>query len=354
LVTAAYLLARTLALKGFSHPQAHISWLTVVLTWPSLLLFYLKLLFWPVGLSPFYGLEYVEHPTLQNVLLPALVLFGVALGLWKWASCSRPVALAIPWLVFPILPVLNVQVFGNGNFAHNRYLYLPSVGFAILAAAALKKLGAGRKLVAGFPASQAAVAVGLALVMALAINLEDGYYASDAAFYSYAYGKMRNPDPVISMDYANTLAEQGSTERAAEIYRQVIAAQPGMGNAYFNLGYMYYQAGQPEPAAQYLAQAVARDPAQPGAAFYLGLADLKLNRLDEAEANVRHAVALAPAAPNYHFALGIVLKVKGNFPGALAEFKQELELNPAQQAAAQQIGEIEKSGAPAAGLRGHQ
>ena len=79
-----------------------------------------------------------------------------------------------------------------------------------------------------------------------------------------------------------------------------------------------------------------------GAVFYLGLTDLKLNRMDEAEANLRRAIVLAPTTPNYHFVLGMVLRVKGNWIGALAEFTKELELNPGHQAAAQQAAEIQR------------
>jgi tetratricopeptide (TPR) repeat protein len=105
---------------------------------------------------------------------------------------------------------------------------------------------------------------------------------------------------------------------------------------------MYYQRGEFDLARQYLSKAAAGDPTQAAAFFYLGLTDLKLNRMEEAEANVRCAIALAPMTPNYHFALGIVLKVKGNSAGALAEFSKELELNPAHQAAAQQVTEIQR------------
>jgi len=183
--------------------------------------------------------------------------------------------------------------------------------------------------------------------MGFAIHVEGRYYASDAVFYSYAYSQGGNNDPVIGTDYANTLAEQGDFGHAAEIYRKVIQAHPDMWSAYFNLGYMYYQMGALDLAGQYLSRAAAGDPTNAGAVFYLGLADLKLNRMDEAEANLRHAIVLAPSTPNYHFALGMVLKVKGNWPGALAEFKKELELNPGHQAAAQQAGIV------AAGLPRH-
>jgi tetratricopeptide (TPR) repeat protein len=153
---------------------------------------------------------------------------------------------------------------------------------------------------------------------------------------------MGNKDPVIGMDYANTLAEQGDFEHAAAIYQELIQAHPDMWDACFNLGYMYYQMGQLDSAVLYLERAAAGDPTRAGAVFYLGLADLKLNRMDEAQANLQRAIALAPTTPNYHFALGMVLKLKGNGRGAIAEFTRELELNPGHQAAAQQAAEIQR------------
>jgi len=340
LLTVVYVIIRIVALRGFSHPVARISWLTVSLTWPSLLVFYLRLLFWPVRLSPFYGLQFVFRPTIWNTVLPLLTLLLVAVALRKWAARSRPVALAIPWLVFPVLPVLDVQVFGDGNFAHNRYLYLSSVGFAMLMAAALRRLKFGRPLLGGVPSSQVWASVFLLLLFGFAVQVEDRCYANDAAFYSYAYARMGNHDPIIGMDYANTLAEQGDYDHAAKIYQGLIEAHPTMWNAYFNLGYMYYQEGQLAGAVRYLQPAASADPPRAAARFYLGLADFKMNRIDEAEANLRSAIALEPTAPNYHFALGVVLKVRGNLPAALTEFDRELELNPAHQAAAKQAAEI--------------
>jgi protein O-mannosyl-transferase len=344
-LTALYVVIRTAVLRGFSHPIAHISWLTMALTWPSLLLFYLKLLVWPVRLSPFYGLQFVTYPTMRNTLLPALALLLVALALWKWTLRSRSVALAIPWLVFPVLPVLNVQVFANGNFAHNRYLYLPSVGFAMLVAAAIRQLRFGKPRFGAVPSSQVWVCLGVGLLLGFAIQFEDRCYANDAVFYSYASARLGNQDPIIGMDYANTLAEQGDLNRAAEIYRGLIRAHPDMWDAYFNVGYMYYQAGQSAAAVPYLARAAGADPPHAAAVFYLGLADFKLNRQSEAETNLRRAIALAPTAPNYHFALGMVLEVRGKWAEAAEAFREELALNPAHQAAAQQAAEIQRRSA---------
>jgi hypothetical protein len=338
-VAVAYLMVRMVALKGFAHPITRISWLTVALTWPSLLLFYLKLLVWPVVL-PFYGLRFVTHPTFWNVILPGLTLLLVALGVRTWAARARPVALTIPWLVVPILPVLNIQMLGNANFAHNRYLYLPSVGFSMLVAAALSRIKGRSSLVGGIPHVQLGACLALGLAFTFAIQVEDRYYSSDAAFYSFAFAHA--DDAVIAMDYANTLAEQGDSAHASNIYRRLIQAHPDMWNAYFNYGYMLYRLGDLDPAVFYLSRTAGGDPRNAGAIFYLGLADFKLNRLGEAEAALRRAIALAPNAPDYHFALGMVLRVRGDSSGAMAEFSTELALHPGSQAAAQQVADIKE------------
>jgi hypothetical protein len=338
LLTILYLVVRMVALKGFSHPAAQISWLTMVLTWPSLILFYCKLLLWPVHLSPFYGLEYVVHPGFMNTIFPAVILLIGAFALKKWLSGWRPGGLAMLWWVCPLLPVLDVQVFGDKNFAHNRYLYLPSVGFSIFAALVLSSVRWRRVGVLAPRQLQLWTYAALALLMGFAIQLEDRYYASDLAFYSFAFA--RSEDSVVGMDFANVLAEQGNFSQAREVFLKLIRAHPQMWNAYFNLGYMYYQTGQFTLALDCLSRAAIGEPTNPQAVLYRGLANFKLGRIAAAEQDLRRAISLAPAAANYHFALGMVLRVKGDWSQALDQFLKELELNPHHQAAAQEAAEM--------------
>lgn len=341
MLTAVYLMVRMLALKGIWQHAAQMSWPAMVRAWPGILALYGKLLIWPVGTSPFYYFPYLSHPTLSTSVSLAVILLMAALALWLWASRSRPVAFAIPWLILPLLPVLNLRVLGYGNLVHNRYLYLPSVGFAVLLIAALRKIKVGRPILGGIPSSQVWVVLTLTLLLAFAIQVEDRFYANDAAFYGYACAHMGSPDPLIRMDYANALAEQGDSQQAATIYGELTQTHPDMWGAFYNYGYLLYRSGQLDPAAQMLSRAAAGDPTNAAAFFYLGLTQLKLRHLDEAEADIRRAVVLAPAAPNYHFALGMVLKLRGNRSEAMAEFARELEVSPGNQDAAQQAAEIQ-------------
>jgi 4-amino-4-deoxy-L-arabinose transferase-like glycosyltransferase len=142
-ITALYLLARSLALRGMVRTITPISFRTMILTWPSLLWFYLKLLVYPAGLSPFYDVGYVTRPGPRDFVLPLTGVLAAAALLWLWARRSparaRTIAFACALLVLPLLPALYIRVFNYDDYAHDRYLYLPSVGFVILCALAVRQ-----------------------------------------------------------------------------------------------------------------------------------------------------------------------------------------------------------------------
>jgi len=51
---------------------------------------------------------------------------------------SAPAACA--WLLFPLAPVLLFSLFPANDMAHDRYLYIPSIGVALFLAIALRVL----------------------------------------------------------------------------------------------------------------------------------------------------------------------------------------------------------------------
>jgi tetratricopeptide (TPR) repeat protein len=341
-LTIPYLIARFFALKGLQNPLATLPVITTVSTWPSLLWLYLRHLFWPAGLCPFYDLTYVDHPGFHNVMLPAIPVALASLTLAWWATRSSRVALASMWLVLPLLPVLNVQVFGNGQFAHDRYLYMPSVGFSMLVALALRRLPAGRARLLGQPALQVALILVLACALGLSTASQNIYYANHTTFYLHSSAEAPNND-AIKTNLAGLLSEGGHYEEAVRIYEQVIARNPDAGFLNYDLGYTYYRMGKLEEAEYYLARATQLWPNWPTSFFYLGLTQFKMGHLEDAALNLRRALAITPYADNYHFALGLVLKMQGNLAGALAEFRAELAFNPEHAEARQQVAEIENA-----------
>jgi len=341
-LTAPYFVARYLVLKGFQHPSVNLPFVTTISTWPSLLWLYLRHVFWPVGLHPFYDLTYVVHPGLRNAVLPAVpVALAILLLAW-WAKRSVQVALASLWLVLPILPTLNVQIFGNGFFAHDRYLYLPSAGISILAALALRRLKTGKSRLLGQPALQVALLLVIACALGQSTAAQSGYYATHATYYANSYAVAPDND-AAKTNLAGLLGEQGHYAEAVDIYLEVLKRNPDPGFVVYDLGYAYYQMGKLEEAEYYLTQAAESMPFPAAAYFCLGLTQFKMGHLEDAVRNLRRAVAISRYTDNYHFALGMVLKTQGNLPGALQEFQAELALNPRHSEARKQSTEIEEA-----------
>jgi tetratricopeptide (TPR) repeat protein len=312
----------------------------LVFTWPSLIAFWIRHLIWPAGLSTFYDFPAVAHPTLTNFILPAIFDAVVGIALIICARCSRHVAFFTVWMVLPLLPLLNLRVFVANDFAHDRYLYLPSVGFAVLLAILLKKGCIGRPRWVGV--SIALLLTGVCLTSALAYGTitESSYFSDNLTFYAHNLAKApHNPD--AESNYATVLAEGGMYGPALEKFADVVRYHPNYWAAIYNLGFTYYKMGRMPEAEQYFTQAIRTNPNKPDEYFYLGMTLFKSGRLAEAIARVRQAIAIRPNGYAYHFALGVMLKTQGDLAGALREFRQELSNYPAEQAAAGQVTEVE-------------
>jgi tetratricopeptide (TPR) repeat protein len=340
LLVVLYVPVRTYALKGFSHAETPLSNEQLVFTWPSLICFWIRHLIWPVGLSTFYNFPAIAHPTLKNFTVPGIFDVCVGGALLVGVRRSRTAAFAAAWLVLPLIPLLDLRVFVADDFAHDRYLYLPSVGLAILIALVLKKVCGGAPQWRGIPASLLAAALCLAAVLSFATVTQSFYFRDNLAFYAYNHA-MAPHNPAAESNYATILAERGLYGPALEKFYDVVNHNPNYWTAIYDLGLTYYKMGNLPEAERYLLEAIRINPHKADEHFYLGVTRFKSGRTDEAIASVQRAIAIDPTGFAYHFALGVMLESRGDLTGALQEFKEELALDPEQQAAAAQIKEIE-------------
>ncbi|MDR3674425.1 MAG: tetratricopeptide repeat protein [Acidobacteriota bacterium] len=341
LIIVIYVPARIHALKGFSHAITPLSTAQLVFTWPSLIAFWVCHLIWPAGLSTFYDFPAVTHPTVRSFLLPAIFDVLVGLALLACARRSRKVAFFAVWLVLPLIPLLNLRVFVANDFAHDRYLYLPSVGFAVLIAMLLKKMCWGPPRWLGIPTSLFVAGLCLATALSYGTVTESSYFRDNLTFYAYNLSKApHNPD--AECNYATVLAEGGMYGPALERFTDVVNHNPNNWTAIYDLAFTYYKMGNMPEAERYFLQSIRLNPNKPDQYFYLGMARFKSGRTAEAIDPVRQAIVIRPNGFAYHFALGVMLKTLGDLPGALQEFKMELANNPGEQAAAAQVDEIEK------------
>ena len=339
-LTAVYLMARSLALHGLGRTLAAAPWTTVVLTWPSLVWFYLWHLVWPMNLSPNYGLSYVTAPGWADFWLPLALLAMAAAGLCWWSRSSRIVALSSVWMALSILPVLNITVFSQGDFAHDRYLYLPSVGFAVLAACAIRTVRKARVV-------QYALVALIGCVYTYGLLEQSRYWADSLSLYRR--GVSTAPQ---NFWVKNNLGEElFHAHRPAEAVPLLERSLDGTGSSRtaFVLGLCRLELKDLTRAESTFRLAMELQESDPYPHLGLGLVWFSQGKLPEAEAEVRHAMEMDPLntqRQNYHFHLGRILKAQGRLPEAVAEFRRELLVNPA---LAQARAELTAAEAPAAG-----
>ena len=337
LLTLLYGVARYIVFGGLPAPVSQVSLRTMALTWPAVLSFYIRKLVWPVNLSLFYDMFYVTSASFGQFWLPLLVV-AVPLGLV--AACARrnrAAWIALLWIMLTILPALNFQAFQWREIAHDRYLYLPSVGFAMLLAIAIRRIPATTRRLLGGPPLQVACGLVLAIGLGGSTVYQSAVWGSPLALYNHA--ATIAPDNVSAVsNLAAEMRAHGRLDESIELWGRVVRLSPNRGEGWYQLGFTLYRAGRYREAEGGLVRATELASRDPINFYLLGLNRIQMQQPRAAEAALRQAIALQPSGLGFHLALGSVLETLGDQQAALAEFRQELQYHPENQVAQKKLG----------------
>ncbi|MGH9524080.1 MAG: tetratricopeptide repeat protein [Terriglobales bacterium] len=337
LVTVPYLLLRASALHGVAHRTVDIPLSISFYTMPSVLWFYVRHLLAPLRLSAFYDTPYITHVSWKYFLAPLtamVVTLAVIAAAW-WKSRSPLVAFAAAWIFVPLLPVLDLSLLPMGDFVHDRYLYLPLIGFALLAGLAFEALD--RRKLAGVP-------LGTTAVIVIVIALTAGTIAQSLPWRDdiplYQHGMRIAPlNDLPRNKLAATYVARGMYEQGIDAYKFVLANDPEYWYANYRMGYAQHMLGRYDAAQSFLEKAATENGA-PDVLYYLGLNATKLKRYEMAEQALARAIERNPQAPGYEFALGVALKEDGKLDPALQIFLSELKRDPNDAGARAQVEEL--------------
>jgi hypothetical protein len=339
IVLVAYMVVRhqvikpTAAAVVYRHPTYTLDYLW---TAPQAIIWYVRHLVFPTGLSVEYVWSAVKHPTLVSFVLPAVaVLIGLAISAWL---CRRSVAavLLLLWFVLTLAPPVVVAPMVD---VHDRYLYLACYPFCALLAWGILRL---RKLHTFAPAALALTVSCLFLISSwhelqywecdrslwtrvVAISPSHiggrvqvaGFYYQDGDFphalAAIDEGLRYHPDsPGLWLTRANFLNGEKRIEEARADYLRVLRAT--------------------EPAAdEPLTGTLLRS--RYTAAYELARLEITARNYNAAERYARIAIALNPSGPNFHTTLAAALKRQGKDSEARAEGEFEMRQAQARRAA---------------------
>jgi len=251
-VTLAYVLLRKHALlhsTGQFDPNHGV--LDVARTLPLVLSIYLRQLLVPLGITGLYYTPYVTSATFSQIAIPVALLAAVLAGLWYWNRREKNsiVAFAGLWLLIGLAPALYLRNFGNGDFVRDRYMYLPSIGFAILAALALRRLPSIKQYSA--PAVQACAVLILCGGYACASVAQQVYWGNDLLLL--VRGQSLYPgNPYAVAGLAKEYSQRGAHDKAIALAQSVVRDHPEYGYGPLALAEAYIRAGRYEEGRVWL------------------------------------------------------------------------------------------------------
>jgi len=253
-VTLAYALLRRHALlhtTGQSNPDHGM--IDVARTLPLVMSIYLRQLLVPLGITGLYYTPYVTGAgaIFSQVVAPAAVLGAALLGLWYWnrRAGNSIVAFAGWWLLVGLAPALYLRNFSNGDFVRDRYMYLPSIGFAILAAMGLRRLPS----IKGWSVQTVQTCAVLVLCggYACASIAQQVYWANDLMVL--LRGQSLYPgNPYTMVGLAKEYSKGGANDRAIELSEAVVRDHPEYGYGPLTLAEVYIHAGRFEEGRVWL------------------------------------------------------------------------------------------------------
>ncbi|MBS1792471.1 MAG: hypothetical protein JSS81_01385 [Acidobacteria bacterium] len=225
-LAAIYFLARWAALGAISLPPdgGGVPLTQTLLTLPSIFVFYLRQILFPLWLGPNYPLRPVETVELLRFGLPLFVALAAAALFALLARRSFAQKFGFALFGLTLLPAMNATAFPVEQLVHDRYLYLPLLGFLWLTIPYFEQL-AGKLAPASKNTAPAVIAVLLALPLGWQTFLYNRVWSTDFSLWSEAVTV--DPQSAFNwLQYAAALSEKGRIDEAVAAYNNSIDIRP--------------------------------------------------------------------------------------------------------------------------------
>ena len=299
---------------------------------------YSALLLLPVRLSADYSFNQI--PVL-GTLFNGWALFGVIIALLTIAAGiiaagrSREVFFGILMLGLPYLVISNI-FYTVGTIMGERLLYIPSLGFAILAAWGVDRLFSDR-----LKMRKAAILMitGVTILYGgRTLVRNPDWKNNDAIFTKTAQA---SPNSVkTAYNYALVLNNTGRFAESIDWYRHAVAIWPGHYNAWFNLGNTLSRVGRFEESAAAYHKAIELMPEDTGTLHNLALTYRRMKQPEKAIETFEKLLQLTPGDISVRTNIGATWAESGAYDKALAVFESIAEDNPRDAGTLANIGNL--------------
>ncbi|MCL4456104.1 MAG: tetratricopeptide repeat protein [Nitrospirae bacterium] len=147
-----------------------------------------------------------------------------------------------------------------------------------------------------------------------------------ALTFSFASVVFAQQEKAVSLyNEAVKLFDEGSIDKAVEVIKEAINADPNYSEAYDRLGYILLKKGQLDDAINAFNSALKINPRMRTSKTGIGLALMKKGDLKGAESILKDALILNPYPSMTHYVLGLVYEKLNDYEKAIAHFKEGIK-----------------------------
>ncbi|PYP89185.1 MAG: hypothetical protein DMF61_04255 [Blastocatellia bacterium AA13] len=266
-----------------------------LLTLPVLINRYAGMMLAPLGLSSFYTFPYVRFATIGSFWSPFVVVaFATAIlavGCRKWPELR----LATLWMVLPLLPHLNTLGHSSEELIQDHYLYLPLMGYGLLAASVL-----GRLCLRLSPAFARRAMTTLAAILIAVLGVMTAQHNRLWQNQNLLWAEAAAHAPrsrIIHLELGELAELRNDLELAEHEYHVVLAINGEVLDGLNNLAFVEAKQNRWAEATENFEHIVLLSPEKPLAHFNLAISYSAEKRYDEAQRELQTAVDLDPSGP---------------------------------------------------------
>lgn len=252
---------------------------------------WLRLLVWPAHLRGDYSPAIINPATGWGwpQALGALILVGLVLIAWLLRRKAPATLFGFLWLAAAIFPVSNILV-PTGIALAERTLFLPSVGFLLMAGGVGSVLGGPRQERHRIQMALATVTI----LFVVAGVVRSGLRHRDWRDHTWFWARTVERDAPLSyrahLAFASILYSAGREARSIQHYHTAMALYPRGWWVHNQLANRFRLRGHCDPALELYAQSLRIEPGQSGARASRIACLLHLGRYDEAAAEADAAL----------------------------------------------------------------
>jgi len=293
-----------------------------LLTTSKVIMVYLRILLFPVGLHIEWNIEPAMSFMQDEVFLSMVGLFIIGCFSYFLYKTSKVKFFFIGWFFVVLLPYCNI--YPLAYFMGDGWLYIPSMGFFALLSMYLSDLSKRSKI---WLYVVSIMFLFLIFFYSLLTIKKGEEWADPVKFWSQTV-KFSPKSYKAHLELGVVLAKKGLYQDAEKEMQKALELNPRDYAGYSNMGNIYKIKGDFKKAEEAYKKSIELNPKHANSYSNLGNIYLQANRYDEAIDCYKKAIELNPYMADFYRNLSIAYKSKGMIQEGEASFKKAIELNP--------------------------